>query len=60
MRHSGGCHCGNIKVGLDLSRAPDQMPLRSCSCSFCRAHGWDDDLSANNAICLIRLALSEQ
>jgi len=39
MRHSGGCHCGNISVQLELSRAPDQMPLRSCSCSFCRAHG---------------------
>jgi hypothetical protein len=39
MRHSGGCHCGNISVQLSLSRAPDQMPLRSCSCSFCRAHG---------------------
>jgi len=39
MRHSGGCHCGNISVQLDLSHAPDQMPLRSCSCSFCRAHG---------------------
>jgi hypothetical protein len=38
MRHSGGCHCGNISVQLSLSRAPDQMPLRSCSCSFCRAH----------------------
>jgi hypothetical protein len=39
MRHSGGCHCGNISVQLSLSRAPHQMPLRSCSCSFCRAHG---------------------
>ena len=39
MRHSGGCHCGNISVQLSLSREPDKMPLRSCSCSFCRAHG---------------------
>ena len=39
MRHSGGCHCGNISVQLELSRAAEQMPLRSCSCSFCRAHG---------------------
>ena len=39
MRHSGGCHCGNITVQLRLSRPPEQMPLRSCSCSFCRAHG---------------------
>ena len=39
MMHNGGCHCGNISVQVSLSRAPDQMPLRSCSCSFCRSHG---------------------
>ncbi len=39
MLHSGGCHCGNIGVRLRLSRAPEAMPLRSCSCSFCRSHG---------------------
>jgi hypothetical protein len=39
MLHAGGCHCGNISVQLSLTRTPDQMPLRSCSCSFCRAHG---------------------
>jgi len=38
MLHSGGCHCGNISVRLRLSRPPEQMPLRSCACSFCRAH----------------------
>lgn len=38
MIHSGGCHCGNITVRLQLSVPPDQMPLRSCACSFCRAH----------------------
>jgi hypothetical protein len=39
MFHSGGCHCGNITVRLRLSLPPGQMNLRSCSCSFCRAHG---------------------
>jgi hypothetical protein len=39
MLHSGGCHCGNMTLHLRLSRAPEQMPLRSCSCSFCRSHG---------------------
>ncbi len=39
MLHSGGCHCGNISVRLQLSRLPEKMPLRSCSCSFCRSHG---------------------
>jgi hypothetical protein len=39
MLHTGGCHCGNIHVQLRLSRQPEQMPLRSCACSFCRSHG---------------------
>jgi|HubBroStandDraft_4_1064222.scaffolds.fasta_scaffold1021677_2 hypothetical protein len=39
MLHSGGCHCGNIGVRLQLSRPPEFMPLRSCACSFCRSHG---------------------
>jgi hypothetical protein len=39
MNHAGGCHCGNISVALRLSVAPDQAKLRSCACSFCRAHG---------------------
>ena len=38
MLLSGGCHCGNIGVRLTLSRPPEQMPTRSCSCAFCRAH----------------------
>jgi hypothetical protein len=55
MFHSGGCHCGNIGVRLRLSRAPEQMPLRSCSCSFCRSHGTrtvsdrDGDVAINAA-----------
>jgi hypothetical protein len=39
MLHTGGCHCGNISVHLRLSQSPEQVPLRSCSCSFCRSHG---------------------
>ena len=39
MIHTGGCHCENIKVRLRLAKPPEQMPLRSCSCSFCRSHG---------------------
>jgi hypothetical protein len=39
MLHSGGCHCGNIGVRLQLSRVPELMSLRSCACSFCRSHG---------------------
>ncbi|HET7879607.1 MAG TPA: hypothetical protein VFL55_01900 [Acetobacteraceae bacterium] len=39
MLHTGGCHCGNISVRLHLSHAAGEMPVRSCSCSFCRSHG---------------------
>jgi hypothetical protein len=38
MDHSGGCHCGNIRVHLRLSKPPQEAPLRACACSFCRAH----------------------
>jgi|SRR5450631_2117786 hypothetical protein len=35
---SGGCHCGNIRVDLELSRPPDTYDPRSCDCDFCRKH----------------------
>jgi hypothetical protein len=36
--HHGGCHCGNLRVQLRLTQAPGDVRLRSCGCSFCRAH----------------------
>lgn len=36
---SGGCHCGNILVELELSRAPETYNPRACDCDFCRKHG---------------------
>ena len=39
MFHTGGCHCGNIKLHLRLSHPAAAIPLRSCSCSFCKSHG---------------------
>jgi hypothetical protein len=38
MDHVGGCHCGNIHVRVQLSKSPQDTPLRACACSFCRAH----------------------
>jgi hypothetical protein len=38
MDHSGGCHCGNIRVRLRLSKRPEDNLLRACTCSFCRSH----------------------
>jgi hypothetical protein len=39
MEHQGGCHCGNLRVQVRLTRPPAEMPIRSCACSFCRSHG---------------------
>jgi hypothetical protein len=38
MIHEGGCHCGNLRLTLSLSRQPQEVRLRACGCSFCRAH----------------------
>lgn len=38
MDHLGGCHCGNIHVRLQLTKPPEDNPLRGCTCSFCRRH----------------------
>jgi hypothetical protein len=36
---SGGCHCGNIHLTIELSRPPDTYNPRACDCDFCRKHG---------------------
>lgn len=38
MDYLGGCHCGNMRVRLQLSKRPQDSPLRACACAFCRAH----------------------
>ena len=38
MDHIGGCHCANIHVLLRLSKPPEDCPVRTCTCSFCRSH----------------------
>ena len=35
----GECHCGSVRVLFDASRPLDELPLRACTCSFCRRHG---------------------
>ena len=44
-RLSGGCHCGNIRVSVELERAPDSYAPRACDCEFCRKHdaAWVSD-----------------
>src|SRR5471032_2728216 len=38
MEHEGGCHCGNLRFLLHLTRPPAENATRSCACWFCRAH----------------------
>ena len=38
MRHRGGCHCGNLRFEMRLTESPEEVRLRACGCSFCRAH----------------------
>ena len=35
----GSCHCGNVRVELALTRAPNEYHPRACDCDFCRKHG---------------------
>ena len=35
----GRCHCGNISFKFDLRSDPTEIPVRACSCTFCRKHG---------------------
>jgi hypothetical protein len=36
---SGGCHCGNLRIDMMLSREARSYQPRACDCDFCRMHG---------------------
>ncbi len=36
---TGGCHCGNIHVDMDLPHEPRTYNPRACDCDYCRKHG---------------------
>ena len=38
MRHTGGCHCGNIAVEFESAIDPAEIEVRACQCRFCRKH----------------------
>lgn len=48
--HGGGCHCGNLRLGLRLSQAPADTQLRACACSFCRAHNTRTTSDPNGSV----------
>jgi hypothetical protein len=37
--YDGQCHCGALRVHLELSRPAQELGLRSCQCGFCRPRG---------------------
>lgn len=39
MLINGRCHCGNIAFSLDWQPDPDEIPARTCTCTFCTRHG---------------------
>jgi hypothetical protein len=41
----GGCHCGSVRVEVELTRSPDTYQPRACDCDFCRRHAaaWISD-----------------
>ena len=38
-RFEGGCHCGNLWYAFETISPLEELGLRACMCSFCRAHG---------------------
>jgi hypothetical protein len=34
----GSCHCGAIRLELETTHAPADLPVRLCGCSFCLRH----------------------
>lgn len=44
-RLTGSCHCRNISVSVELTRAVSSYSPRACDCELCRRHGaaWVSD-----------------
>lgn len=39
LKLTGGCHCGALAVQFDTALQFEQIQVRACQCTFCRAHG---------------------
>jgi hypothetical protein len=37
--HTGGCHCGNIRLTFETELDLPQIEVRACQCPFCIKHG---------------------
>lgn len=38
MHLDGSCHCGALTVRLETAKAPHELPVRQCGCTFCLKH----------------------
>ena len=38
MKHTGGCHCGNLRIEFESAIDPAEIEVRACQCGFCRKH----------------------
>lgn len=49
---TGGCHCGNISLEVELSAEPSSYHPRACDCTYCRQHGasWLSDAKGSVVI----------
>jgi hypothetical protein len=49
---SGSCHCGNVRLSLEIAHEPGTYQPRACDCDFCRKHGaaWVSDPQGSLAI----------
>lgn len=39
MKITGSCHCGRLRYVVKLPFDGEMIPVRRCSCTFCRRHG---------------------
>lgn len=38
-KHDGRCHCGNIRYRYYSPQPASELPIRACTCSYCRKSG---------------------
>lgn len=48
----GGCHCGNLRIDIELPRPAASYIPRACDCDYCRKHGaaWLSDPTGRLAL----------
>lgn len=50
MEIIGKCHCGNLSFVLQTEHERQELPVRACSCSFCRIHAAKTSSDPNGSV----------